>query len=161
MVMEAYTGNKMPVVALVERGGRVYTQVVRKVTGEELTRILKKRISPTAHLNTDELPGYKKVGASFASHDTVKHSDYEYVRHDADTGRTAMTNTVEGYFGNFKTAVEGTHHGVSHKHPGLYLAEFDYKYNTRKLTDGARTEMGIKMVGGRRLKYHYWASKLA
>ena len=51
-------------------------------------------------------------------------------------------------------SIEGTHHGVSRKHLGLYLAEFDYKYNTRKLTDGERTSMGIKMVGGKRLKLH-------
>ena len=150
----AYTGNKVPVVSLVERGGRVRSQIVEKVTGDELTKILRERLSPTAHLNTDELAGYTKVGASFASHDTVKHSANEYVRHDANTGRTATTNTIEGFFGNTKMSIEGTHHGVSRKHLGLYLAEFDYKYNTRKLTDGERTSMGIKMVGGRRLKLH-------
>ena len=32
-----------------------------------------------------------------------------------------------------------------------YLAELDYKYNTRKVTDGARTVGAIKMVEGKRL----------
>lgn len=40
---------------------------------------------------------------------------------------------------------------MSGKHLGLYFAEIDYKYNTRKDTDGARTVAGIVRVGGKRL----------
>ena len=35
----------------------------------------------------------------------------------------------------------------------LYLAELDYKYNTRKVTDGARTIGGIQRITGKRLTY--------
>lgn len=33
----------------------------------------------------------------------------------------------------------------------LYFAELDHKYNTRKLTDGERTVIGIKGIEGKRL----------
>jgi hypothetical protein len=34
-----------------------------------------------------------------------------------------------------------------------YLAEFDFRYNTRKITDGERSCLLIGKVGGKRLKY--------
>lgn len=146
-----YVGNKAPVVALVERGGRVHSTMVERVNGASLERLLKAHVATSAHLNTDESPVYTKAGAAFASHDTVNHRMEEYSRRDDLTGRVATTNTVEGFFGNTKRSIDGTHHSVSRKHLPLYLAELDYKYNTRKATDGARTATGIKMMEGKRL----------
>jgi transposase-like protein len=146
-----YVGNKVPVVSLVERGGRVRSTVVEKVTGAALDSLLKAHIDRAAHLNTDQAPVYAETGKAFASHDTVNHSIEEYSRHDAETGRHATTNTAEGFFGNTKRSLDGTHHHVSAKYLPLYLAEIDHKYNTRKVTDGARTASGIKLVEGKRL----------
>lgn len=146
-----YVGNKTAVVSLVERSGRVRSTVVEKVTGAALDKLLKAHIDQSAHLNTDESPLYTKTGRDFASHDTVNHSIEEYSRRDQDTGRHATTNTAEGFFGNSKRSIAGTHHNVSGKHLPLYMAELDYKYNTRKVTDGARTASGIKLVEGKRL----------
>jgi transposase-like protein len=145
-----YTGNKTAVVSLVERGGRVRSQVVQKVNGDVLGRLLKQHVAETAHLNTDEAPVYKKPGKAFASHDVVNHSQEEYARQD-DSGRLASTNTAEGFFGNSKRSLDGTHHQVSAKHLPLYLAELDYKYNTRNETDGARTSSAIPKIVGKRL----------
>ena len=145
-----YTGNKTAVMSMVERGGNVRSHVVKKVTGETLGRLLEKHVSKSARLNTDESPLYKKVGRKFASHDTVNHSQEEYARRDA-TGRLASTNTAEGFFGNSKRSLDGTHHRVSSKYLPFYLAELDYKYNTRELTDGARTATAIPKIVGKRL----------
>ncbi|HEY5047936.1 MAG TPA: IS1595 family transposase [Rhizomicrobium sp.] len=145
-----YTGNKTAVVSLVERGGRVRSQVARKVNGDIMGQLLKKHVAETAHLNTDESPLYKRAGKAFASHGTVNHSEEEYGRYESD-GRLVTTNTVEGFFGNSKRSLDGTHHQVSRKHLPLYLAELDYKYNTREETDGARTARGIPKIVGKRL----------
>jgi transposase-like protein len=146
-----YTGDKTPIVSLVERGGRVRSTVVEKVSGVTFGRLLKAHIDRSARLNTDESPLYTKTGKDFESHDTVSHSAVEYLRRDTSTGRHATTNTAEGFFGNSKRSLDGTHHHVSAKHVPLYLAELDYKYITRKSTDGARTAGGIKLVEGKRL----------
>ena len=135
---------------LVERGGRARSHAVRKVTADALGQLLKQHVAESAHLNTDELSLYNRPGKRFASHDTVKHSHEEYVRRDA-SGRLATTNTVEGFFGNAKRSIDGTHHQVSAKHLPLYLAELDYKYNTRDVTDGARTVVGVQKIVGKRL----------
>lgn len=147
----AYVGNKTAVVSLVERGGRVRSQVVEMVNGKEITRVLKAHVASNATLNTDESRVYKKVGREFASHDVVNHSQEEYGRFDKKTKRHVTTNAVEGFFGNSKRALDGTHHHISKQHTDLYFAELDYKYNTRTKTDGERTALGIKQMGGKRL----------
>lgn len=147
----AYVGNKTAVVSLVERDGRVRSTVVEMVNGQEIARLLKKQASLDANLNTDESRLYKKVGKEFASHDVVNHSREEYSRRDYMTGRIATTNTVEGFFGNSKRALDGTHHHISKAHAGLYFSELDYKYNTRKVSDGKRTALGIQQMTGKRL----------
>jgi len=145
-----YVGNKTAVMSMVQRGGDVRSQVVNKVTGAMLGRLLKQHVAESAHLNTDESPLYKKAGKAFASHDTVNHSEEEYVRRDK-SGRLATTNTAEGFFGNSKRSLDGTHHHVSRKYLPFYLAELDYKYNTREMTDGARTANAIPKLVGKRL----------
>ncbi len=146
-----YVGNKAAVVSLIERGGRVRSTVVEKVTGAELGRLLKLHVRTSARLNTDEYPAYIKPGRAFKSHDTVNHRREEYGRHDKKTGRHVTTNTAEGFFGNSKRSLDGTHHHVSTPHLALYLAELDYKYNTRKESDGNRTSLGIHGMVGKRL----------
>jgi transposase-like protein len=145
-----FVGNKTAVMSMVERGGNVRSHVVNKLTGEMLGGLLKKHVAESAHLNTDESPLYTKTGKIFASHDMVNHSQEEYVRRDV-SGRLATTNTAEGFFGNSKRSLDGTHHHVSSKYLPFYLAELDYKYNTRKMTDGARTATALPKIVGKRL----------
>lgn len=144
----AYKGNKTPVVALVERGGRVRSRSVGKVTGKTLRQVLDTHLDPSANLMTDDLPAYRKPGKRFASHETVNHSAGEYVRGNAHT------NTVEGYFALFKRGVHGTFHHIGHQYIDQYLAEFDFRYNHRAVTDGERTIVGLKKVEGKRLMLH-------
>ena len=148
-----YVGNKTPVVSLIERGGRVRSRVVDLVTGETITKLLKEHVSAEAHLNTDESGVYTKVGKEFSSHETVNHSVEQYARTTAD-GEKVTTNTAEGFFGNSKRSIDGTHHNISRKHTALYFAELDHKYNTRKMTDGERTVVGIRRMEGKRLMLH-------
>jgi transposase-like protein len=141
----AYKGNKTPVVALVERGGRVRSRTVKKVTGATLKQVLSDHVDPSANLMTDDLAAYRKPGKNFASHEAVNHSAGEYARGNAHT------NTVEGYFSLLKRGVIGTFHHISEKHMDQYLAEFDFRYTHRDATDGARTVSGLKKVAGKRL----------
>lgn len=138
--------NKMPVVSLVERGGKVRSFAVSRVTAENLREILPSHVELSARLMTDEHPGYKKVGKKFSKHGTVFHTLGEYSKRGG-----VHTNTVEGYFGNLKRGLNGVYHHVGRAYLPLYLAEFDFRYNERKTTDGARTNEGVRMVSGKRL----------
>jgi transposase-like protein len=139
--------KKTPVVSLVERGGRVRSQVTTNVTGDTLGGLLTEHADPESRLMTDTFAAYKQPGKAFASHETVDHGKDEYVRGDV------YTNTVEGYFSQLKRSIDGTHHSVSERHLPRYLGEFDYRYNTRKMKDGERTEQAIQQTAGKRLRY--------
>lgn len=148
-----YKKNKAVIVSLVERGGSVRSTVAESVNSVAINHLLRKHVSETAHLNTDESPLYDKAGKRFASHSTVNHSQDEYAYYDWRSRRTVSTNAVEGFFGNAKRSLDGTHHNVSKQHLHLYMAELDFKYNTRKVTDGERTARGIGRIEGKRLMY--------
>ncbi len=74
---------------------------------------------------------YRQEGQTFQSHEWVDHSSHEYVR------GSVSTNEAESYFSQLKRSIGGTHHHVSPVHLPRYLAEFDYRWGTRKLTDSA------------------------
>lgn len=56
-------------------------------------------------------------------------------------------------FSQLKRSIDGTHHHVSAEHLPRYLAEFDFRYSTRKLDDSARLQRMVDQAEGRRLSY--------
>ena len=99
---------------------------------------------------TDESELYKIAPWRFAKHETVKHTADEYVRGDV------TTNTVEGYFSIFKRGMKGVYQHCGEKHLHRYLAEYDFRYNTRTAlgyNDLMRAEELAAGIKGKRLTY--------
>jgi hypothetical protein len=63
------------------------------------------------------------------------------------------TNQAENYFSQLKRSIDGTHHHVSKEHLPRYLAEFDFRYSTCKLSDSERLQRMVDQTQGRRLTY--------
>lgn len=63
------------------------------------------------------------------------------------------TNAAESYLSQLERSLDGTHHHVSKAHLHRYLAEFDYRYGTRELSDSQRMQRMIDQTAGRRLSY--------
>ena len=148
-VGERRPSTKTPVVGMVERGGRVHAEPVSRVNAKELRRVIQGNVCLSSRIMTDELPTYKGLAPNFeGGHQSVKHSVGEYVRDDV------YTNTIEGYFSILQRALIGTYHSVSKHHLHRYVSETSFKYNTRKLDDGARTILAIRGAEGKRLRYH-------
>jgi len=121
---------------------------MKRVTGDNIKSLLVSHMNTnTAVLMTDQSKVYDNVGTEMPSHHTVNHSQGEYVRGHAHT------NTVEGFFSQLKRSIDGTHHHVTEEHLDRYLAEFDFRYSTRKLNDTQRVQRLIGQVPGRRLTY--------
>jgi transposase-like protein len=140
--------NKRPIVALVERGGNVRTFHVPVADKASVQKIVRENIARESRLHTDESVLYVGIGDHFSSHERVKHSVGEYVRDDVHT------NSAEGYFSIFKRGMRGVYQHCGEKHLHRYLAEFDFRYNTRKITDMERTELAVRGGEGKRLTYH-------
>lgn len=141
--------NKEIVFSLVERGGKVRSHHVKHVTAETLRPILNEQLDAATRLMTDEARQYIPLGKDFAQHHTVNHGIGGYVRGDA------YTNTIEGYFSIFKRGMKGVYQHCSSDHLKRYLAEFDFRYNERELTDIERTNVTLAGIKGKRLTYNW------
>jgi transposase-like protein len=69
---------KTPVMALVERDGRVRSMPIDNVTSATLIGEAKQHVSPNAVVMTDELHAYHQLGETFARHETVKHVNFHF-----------------------------------------------------------------------------------
>lgn len=141
--------EKTPVVALVcKETGEIRSQVVPNVSGKTLRKAIREQVAiESSDLQTDQWNGYNELGREFRSHESVNHSWGEYVRGEVSTNR------LENYFSQLKRSIDGTHHHVSKEHLPRYLAEFDFRYSTCKLSDAQRMARLIGQADGRRLAY--------
>ena len=140
--------KKVPVVALVERGGRIRTRVVTDVTAQSLGQAIRESVRPSAAIHTDELSSYRGIGKHFAGgHHTVRHAVREYARGNVHV------NTAESFFALLKRGLIGTFHAVSKRHLHRYVNEFAFRWNHRRVEDGERTVAAIRGAVGKRLMY--------
>jgi len=139
--------DKTPVIAMVQRGGDVRAQVLPVVNGKNLKEIIRENVHSSARIMTDESRLYNGLDKEYAKHDSINHSAKQYA--DGDI----TTNTVEGFFSILKRGIIGTFHSVSKEHLHRYVGEFEYKYNTRKMTDGERLSLCLHKADGKRLLY--------
>jgi transposase-like protein len=133
------------VLSLVERGGDI-----RSVSLDHrgVGRHLRTMVSKDSRLVTDMGQNFKFRG--FAAHETVDHHKFEWARGDVHT------NTLEGFFSIFKRGIVGVYQHIDAKHFDRYLAEFDFRQNTRVrlgYSDTDRAEIALKGVKGKRLTY--------
>jgi transposase-like protein len=155
--------DRVPVVTLVERGGRARSRKVDRVTAATLRSVVFVNADTKSRLMTDELRAYRRIGQRFASHDAVNHGEEEWARKLGD-GTKAHTNTVEGFFSIFKRGMRGIYQHCSERHLHRYLAEFDFRYSNRialGVDDVERTERAIRGIIGKRLTYRTTRGKAA
>jgi transposase-like protein len=141
--------KKQIVMALVERDGESRSFHVADVSAKTLREKIVTTASRKSYLATDEHVSYESIGKEFSGHGAVNHSADEYVR----LGGFIHVNTAECRFSLMKRAVFGTHHSISEAHLPRYLAEWDFKWNTRNITDGERAAVALKGAEGKRLTY--------
>ena len=140
--------KKVPVVALVERGGKVRAHKIDSVSAKTLKGAIRENVDRKSRIMTDEWRSYRGIGKEFdGGHEAVNHGKGEYVRGDAHV------NTSESYFALLKRGIVGSFHHVSKQHLDRYCDEFSFRWNMRQTSDSARTEAAIKGSEGKRLSY--------
>ena len=104
-------------------------KVVDQTTGEHLKPIIRNYVRTDATICTDGHGAYKNLDREFKDHGIVQHDRDEYVR------GIYHTNTMEGFWSQFKRGIIGVYHHVSPQHLQRYADEFSFRYNSRKITD--------------------------
>lgn len=118
--------NKQAVLGAVERKGRVRTQVSPNRRRDIVLPFIKNNVVVGSKIVTDEYHGYDQLRRTYGfGHHKVKHGKGHY------SWKGEHTNTIEGFWGQFKRSVRGTYSFVSAQHLQAYLNEFSWRYNHR------------------------------
>ena len=140
--------GKAIVVGMLERKGRVKTEVVADRSQPTLHALINKHVQYGATLMTDEWGGYKGTNLK---HKIVNHA-VEYVR-----GKV-HTQGIENFWALLKRSLGGTYISVEPFHLDRYVDEQTFRYNNRAtpdnpMTDKDRFALVLSQISGKRLTY--------
>jgi len=133
--------DKMPVIGVVERHGRVIARPATKseLTSKGLSEFITSNVDVAGSLLiTDEFPAYRAIGKKML-HTTINHA-IEYAN------GLIHTNTMEGFWALVKRAWYGQHHHYSTKYASLYISEASYKYNKRQSNNSFSHAIGLMVA---------------
>jgi transposase-like protein len=139
------TTDKVPVLGMVERGGRVKAEVVPNVRAKTLRPRVIDAVEVGSALYTDAYRSYTGLDIAY-DHQTIDHAE-RYV-----DGKV-HTNSIESFWSLLKRSLSGTYISVEPFHLFRYIDERVFAFNQRRDSDYARFEAVLGAVGGRRLTY--------
>lgn len=119
-------GDKAVVLGMTERKGDVVTRVIKDRSERSVLPHVKEFVREGSWVATDEATAFKHIARFGLYHETVNHSQKEYVR------GVFHTNTIEAFWANVKRGISGTYVWVSKKYLPVYLGEFEFRHNLRK-----------------------------
>ena len=118
-------GRKTPVFGILERGGRVHTQIVRNCSKATLQAIILGRIHPAASIHSDAWAGYDGlVEAGFARHHRIRH------HHNRFAIEGVHINGIESFWSFAKRRL-AKFNGVPSASFPLFLKETEFRFNNR------------------------------
>jgi transposase-like protein len=137
--------GKAIVFGLLARHGEVRAKSVPNENGETLQAEVRRNVESGAILYTDQAGAFVGLNREYA-HEVINHAE-EYVR------GSVHTNSIEGFWSQFKRTVYGTHHFVMPYHLDRYLDNATFRFNNRTISDGARFKLAVSQTDGRRLTW--------
>ena len=116
--------------------GRVRLQVVPDASGSSLTGFVRAQVEPGTIVVTDGWRGYASLsGMGYRHRPRIQ---------GAPQRAETLLPCVHRVFGNLKTWLRGTHHGVGNQHLQAYLDEFTFRFNRRRTPMAAfQTLLGL------------------
>ncbi len=112
-----------------KRAGRLRLCIIPNVQGRTLISFVKQNVEPRSNVQTDDWQGYDGLSTAGYRHQIVGNKELLRIHHT---------------FGNLKTWLKGTHHGVSAKHLQAYVNEFVFRHNRRHTPMAAfQTVLGL------------------
>ena len=116
--------GKVPVVGLLKRHGKVYTQIISNCTREQLMPILKGKILSKSTVYTDGWTSYDGLITSGYKHYRIHHSENEFAR-----GKNHV-NGIESFWSYTKRRMN-KFNGIHKTKFLLHLKESEFRFNNR------------------------------
>ncbi len=132
--------TKQPVFGILCRSGKVWAKVIDRTEAIDLQPLIEKQVKKGSTICSDTWRGYTGIAAKGYVHRLVKHSEFEY----ADKKGNHI-NGLEGFWGYLKRklAAKG---GIRREKLPIYLGEYVWRYNHRKLTFKERENLLFKSI---------------
>ena len=126
------TTLKTPVFGILCRGGQVWAQVVPNVSRSTLQPLIRRRVRRGTTVWSDTFTSYTGIATNGYVHRLVRHSPGSYGHGERHI------NGLEGFWGYLKRrlAAKG---GIRRERLPLYLAEYVWRYNHRRLSIDQQT----------------------
>lgn len=115
-----YKDHKTGVMGFISNDGKVRMEVM--LDPKTFKERVRANVSKEAIVVTDSHAGYEGLSIEFAGHETVNHSEGEYVRDNW------TTNAIESLFSQLKRTIRGTHIHCSAKYLQLYADEVSCRF---------------------------------
>jgi transposase-like protein len=150
-VKQGSQAHQAIVVGVLERGGKVRTQVVSDRERPTMHKIVKENVKAGSALFTDEHRGYYGLASDY-QHQVIDHAT-SYVE-----GKV-HTNGMENFWSLLKRGLHGTYVSVEPFHLFRYLDEQAFRFNNRRdetrkpVSDAERFSRVIPGIVGKRLTY--------
>jgi transposase-like protein len=121
-----------------ERAGRLRLPLIPDATEESLGTFLTQQVKTKSRIRTDGWKGYSDAALE------------NYIHHVRIVGSPQRAHKrfphIHKVFGNLKTWLNGTHHGVDPKYLPSYLDECVFRFNRRQSPMAAfQTRLGISL----------------
>ena len=131
--------TKQAVFGILCRGGQVWAKVVPNVEAKTLLPLLRQRVTAGSVVCSDTFTSYTGVAAGGYVHRLVDHSQTFSDR------KGGHVNGLEGFWGYLKRrlAAKG---GVRRERLPLYLAEYVWRYNHRRLSVPEQVKVLLKLI---------------
>ena len=142
--------DKVPVMGMLQRGGKMNAYVVSDTKRKSIQPLIFRYVKQDNTLViSDEWWAYKGLN-KYYDHNVIDHSKKEYV---SLQDKSIHTNNIEGSWNILKRSVSGMYNHVSKKHLQLYVDEFVYRFNLRKVSDQEKFRY-LLLHSDVRTKYH-------
>jgi len=131
--------TKQPVFGILCRSGKVFAKLVDSTEAKDLMPIITRRVKSGTRVCSDTWRAYTGLATKGYVHRTVEHGKKEYVK-----GKNHI-NGLEGFWGYLKRklAAKG---GVRRKYFYLFLGEYVWRYNYRKLEIKQKTDRLLNQI---------------
>ena len=118
-------GGKTPVIGLLKRGGRVFTQIVGNCSKQALVPIIKGQVLSDATVYTDGWKSYDGLILDGYKHHRIHHHENQFAR-----GKNHV-NGIESFWSFTKLRLAKLH-GIRPNHFPLHLKESEWRFNHRQ-----------------------------
>jgi transposase-like protein len=136
--------TKQPVFGILARKGKVWAEIVDDTSANTLQTLINKKVSKGSTVCSDTWRGYTGIASHGYVHRMVKHSDGQF-----SNGKGTHINGLEGFWGYLKRQLSAKG-GIRRDRLALYLGEYIWRYNHRKLSTDSQVKKLLNLLRNRR-----------